>query len=773
MIVRNTFFFILFVLNTFAVFSSSISGIIVEDKSGNPMPYATAELITENDSVFKAGTVSNFKGEFEFQNIETGNYLLKISSVGYKTKVINIQIIPKQKKLNLGKISLEISDNNIDEIVIQAKKTIYKESVDKTIVIPGFEEMKAASNATELLAGVTGVEVNDLNRTISLIEGGNVLVMVNGVKIGDSSYDYLSQLLPEQLVRIEITNTPSVKYDGEVTGVLNIIIKNEHLKNYSVTSAMIFASASEGLIIKSQFGKEKFRVFFNTYIYLINKYDYHNYLSRDVYLPDFNYSYTSITESSENNSLSTTFFYGVDYFISKKSSFNFTARSRFSTINDALSFYKQDSITGNLPNKLYVNNNNEVKSRLNNYSLFYSRKFSGNNHKLTFDLNYYSFLNKNTNENTFVTSTVENDTVYTQQTDNSKYSLNFSADYTYPIKEDITFETGYTFYMKKLDNMYNNTTDFEYFERRNSAYLNLLKKFSIIEIQAGIRIENSRIDINNKNYNNPLNILSSAALMKKINKHNTIRLNYGKRLQRPEINELNPFVTFSDPYNTYEGNPYLIPERTDQTALKYTYNSKKDFFLSTSFYYNTSKDVIAKTLALTGDNTFEYKYNNIASYNEYGVKVNSKFRLFKKLQIIPYAKVFKEKYEFENKINDNMSFYLSLRTILFLPKELSIIYNFSYSHWYLSLYGKYLKPPYSLIALKKGINDKSFIILFYNKPGFFFDKYTKTEITQANYSQYSEYGKYMSVMGVRFTYTFGSGKMNSVKRKLNMDNDLE
>jgi outer membrane receptor protein involved in Fe transport len=45
--------------------------------------------------------------------------------------------------------------------------------------------------------------------------------------------------------------------------------------------------------------------------------------------------------------------------------------------------------------------------------------------------------------------------------------------------------------------------------------------------------------------------------MKKWKNEISITLSYKRTLQRPGLNELNPSVDYSDPYNTRFGNPYL------------------------------------------------------------------------------------------------------------------------------------------------------------------------------------------------------------------------
>ena len=63
-------------------------------------------------------------------------------------------------------------------------------------------------------------------------------------------------------------------------------------------------------------------------------------------------------------------------------------------------------------------------------------------------------------------------------------------------------------------------------------------------------------------------------------------MSYGKRINRPNYRELNPFRWYSNPFSYTEGNPFLQPSFTDNFEVSHTFKSN----LNTSFYVSITED---------------------------------------------------------------------------------------------------------------------------------------------------------------------------------------
>jgi hypothetical protein len=112
----------------------SVSGRIIDKESKEALSKATLQLYkigNKKDTTFVGGALSNERGAFSFNNVSTGNYLLKISFLGY---IEQKKLLTKRTQaLALGNISMEPNSVLINEAVVTANipKMVIK---DDTVV---------------------------------------------------------------------------------------------------------------------------------------------------------------------------------------------------------------------------------------------------------------------------------------------------------------------------------------------------------------------------------------------------------------------------------------------------------------------------------------------------------------------------------------------------------------------------------------------------------------------------------------------------------------
>jgi len=204
--------------------TSSVTGKIYDAKNNEPVPFATICLMDISDTLSQQmrGTISNDSGNFTIDQIQNGRYNLQVTSVGYK-KANKIIEISGSKVIDAGTFSLQDSSLLIAETVIAADRVKAKSETGKTIYYINNKILSATGSSPELLRHIPGVQV-DLKQNISLDGNPDILLFVDG-KERDKSY--VSQLNPSQIDRIEVINTPPSNYDGNVSGVINIVLKKE------------------------------------------------------------------------------------------------------------------------------------------------------------------------------------------------------------------------------------------------------------------------------------------------------------------------------------------------------------------------------------------------------------------------------------------------------------------------------------------------------------------------------------------------------------------
>ena len=211
-------------------FAQTISGKI-SAKNGEEIPYANVYL-----KQTKMGTSTNENGFYELKNVPKDNYTLVISSIGYRTKTIKINVL--NDKNILQNITL-LDDNSLDEIVVSGTLRPVSKT-NSPVPVEVYSETFFRKNPTpsifESLQNVNGVKpqlncnvCNTGDIHINGLEGPYTFVLIDGMPIVSGlSTVYGLTGIPQALIeRVEIVKGPaSTLYGSEaVGGIINIITK--------------------------------------------------------------------------------------------------------------------------------------------------------------------------------------------------------------------------------------------------------------------------------------------------------------------------------------------------------------------------------------------------------------------------------------------------------------------------------------------------------------------------------------------------------------------
>ena len=136
-----------------------ISGQITDRDTKEAIEQVTVQLL-KSDSTYVAGAISNENGLFHVTAPANGKYLLKISSVGYKSTVKHIQI-SDNKNLAMGKIVLGAEAIMLKGAVVtaMAQKVTLKE--DTFVYNSSAYRTPEGSVVEELVKRLPGAEVSD------------------------------------------------------------------------------------------------------------------------------------------------------------------------------------------------------------------------------------------------------------------------------------------------------------------------------------------------------------------------------------------------------------------------------------------------------------------------------------------------------------------------------------------------------------------------------------------------------------------------------------
>ena len=194
------------------------------ENNGKPLPYVTVRLL-ETDSTFVSGVTTDTLGKYVFSNIEKGNYLVALSSIGYKPAFIQIKMSDKNLKVPL--VTLETENVVLGEVVIKGSSFIRKD--DHVLVIPDKQQVKHASTGYDLLYNlmIPNIEVNKRTGTVSTF-GGEVSLYINGEK---ADYRDVQSLRPRDIENVEYYDVPTGKYANDVAAI-NYIVKKRQSGGY-------------------------------------------------------------------------------------------------------------------------------------------------------------------------------------------------------------------------------------------------------------------------------------------------------------------------------------------------------------------------------------------------------------------------------------------------------------------------------------------------------------------------------------------------------------
>ena len=194
------------------------------ENNGKPLPYVTVRLL-ETDSTFVSGVTTDTLGKYVFSNIEKGNYLVALSSIGYKPAFIQIKM--SDKNLEVPLVTLETENIVLGEVVVKGSSFIRKD--DHVLVIPDKQQVKHASTGYDLLYNlmIPSIEVNKRTGTVSTF-GGEVSLYINGEK---ADYRDVQSLRPRDIENVEYYDVPTGKYANDVAAI-NYIVKKRQSGGY-------------------------------------------------------------------------------------------------------------------------------------------------------------------------------------------------------------------------------------------------------------------------------------------------------------------------------------------------------------------------------------------------------------------------------------------------------------------------------------------------------------------------------------------------------------
>ena len=72
-----------------------LTGVVIEKQKQLPVEFASVSVLKATDSAIVAGALTNNKGVFTIPNMDRGNYILRVISLGYQTRFRTFSVVQK------------------------------------------------------------------------------------------------------------------------------------------------------------------------------------------------------------------------------------------------------------------------------------------------------------------------------------------------------------------------------------------------------------------------------------------------------------------------------------------------------------------------------------------------------------------------------------------------------------------------------------------------------------------------------------------------------
>ncbi|WP_183572925.1 outer membrane beta-barrel protein [Mucilaginibacter sp. X5P1] len=603
-----------------------ISGRVV-DPHHEPIPFATVTISRTTDNKAAQVSQTDTGGRFKLEVTDPGSYLLRITAVGMDSLSVAVELAGN-RIVSLPDLVLAETTKSLKEVSVTAKKPAIEEKIDRTIVNVNSMISSTGSNALDVLSQSPGVLV-DGNGNISFKGKPGVLVLIDGKPTylsGDALTAYLKSLPASSLDQIELMDNPPAKYDAEGNaGVINIKTKKSRSAGLNGQVSASYGQATYGQTSENlalNYHEGKVNLFANAG-YGANE----NYrildLGRDYFDAAGNllslFRQTQVIRSQTNNS---NIKLGMDYAASARTTWGFVLTNvHSSTTQSNPSTDNLFNGSGALDSTIIAENSGKSYFTNTGLNVNYSHRFDSTGKALTFDLDYIRYHANS--DQSFLNTTYLPGGVQTSNqllTDNLPVGIHiYSAktDFTQPLANKGKIEAGLKSSYVSTGNAANyfdvaggvSTPDenfsnnFLYKENINAAYLNYDQPFRHFELEAGLRAENTNAfghQLGNTTHADSsferhyTNLFPTAFFAYHLDSAGVqqLVLSYGRRINRPYYQALNPFILLSDKFTYSEGNPYLQPQFADNYKLAYNFKSLLSFAVFYNHISNLQNEVI-------------------------------------------------------------------------------------------------------------------------------------------------------------------------------------
>lgn len=607
----------------------SITGLVKTEK-GTGIEMAYVSVLNGADSSVVISGQTNESGEYRYDNIAAGKYIIDVQALGYQRLKYSVLVTGNTA---VQAIKLKAMGTQMDEVIIAEKKDIITTELGKTIVHVR-ESMKAGNNLLDILRNMPGIVVGaDGEISITGKEGIIVLVDDKPVRLaGRDLAEYLKGMDATEVTKVELMTQPSAKYDAEGNaGIINIKTGKNKKQGWGGVANATYAQGKYPFVSANSnitYRKDKLAYTINPGYYQGQGFLRSEKITRSKQGGE---TVAVITEDVFKKEVFPDYSLkaGVDYDMNDRTNMSFAAKGIYHTnrevdeINSVIADRNGQKIYNYSENK-----NGHTRSHIE-LDAYLKHDIDSNRN---IQLNAGCFINRrdlyqklnstNYDENGIVVS----EPLILDNTVPDRMNLYvIKADYETKMGE-VKLECGVkgnymTMNEENRFDRYTNgqwindtsrTNKFLYKETISAAYINSTTAINKLQLQGGLRVEHTyaegdQVTQDVQFIRNYISLFPTAFANYKINDNHTVEANYGRRVRRPNYRDLNPFARYASQYNIFTGNPMIAPMFTHNVELKHNFKGR---FITTANWSETLGTFIEQLVFDNSTNVATHFYAN-------------------------------------------------------------------------------------------------------------------------------------------------------------------
>jgi hypothetical protein len=767
---------------------ASIKGRIKDERQN--LSFATVALLNPDSSTIKTVPADGY-GEFIFENVAPGSYLVSSSAVGY-SKFFSESISVENENITLPDIVLKEATTELNVVTIKAKKPLFEQKIDRLVVNVQSSITSSGNTVLDVLQKSPGIVVNRQNNTVTMNGKTGVKIMING-KIIELPLDVVIQMLDgmsaSNVEKIELITSPPAKYDAEGNaGIVHIVMKGTAdfgtSGSFGVTLGYKWAEQLGGNFNLNHRGKRL--ALFIDYSILRN----HNlHLFKMTKESPQNGFLQKVNDHSHRENITTqqNLNAGIEWKISENSLLNlsFTGYRRNWDLDALANDVNHAAKDSTLITNTNIHESNIWQSATAGIAL--QTKLSQQT-DLKFSVDYLFYHNNNPsqydNELFFEQGNVNKDSkIDLKKTTPIRFVI-VNADYKHVYSPLFSIEAGIKGVNSNLTNnvltqtLENNVwvTDPVFTSYSNlseqvgagyvSAKWNPAREW---QVNTGLRYEYTHTSIGTPAQKNLLNrkygnLFPGLALKKDLGNKKDLELSYSRRISRPTYNDIAPFVFFWGPTTFSAGNTNLLPAISDAIkagyhvqrwiiSLQFSHSKNEIGFLqpesdsASNLIYRSQNLKYLNTLALVNSLSF-----NLSSWWEVQTNLTAQYLVAQTIRLQNNTRI--------HNYGMNINVINSLR----LPKDFAIEISGMYQSKTLWGISEFL----AIGSLNAGIQKKWGKGIFRLSIDDIFNTNSwrfKTNLPGNNLNTYFDYDFHTRYARLTYTRSFGNNKLQSVKLK--------